>query len=235
MLKCFCVIVFSSLLFSCTIREKKTPDVPTVSAYDSAYHLINEAEVIVKEGDLVLRDGQEFSSQVIKSFSRKDKSYSHAGLVFFNDGYPYVYHIVPDDENPDRKLRLDSLKSFANPRKNAGFGIYRYDMTPEETKQLRSIVEDWKAQGVAFDSTFNPKTDDQMYCSEMIKKGVERATANRIGIQTTRPTKQEAEFFARHLRVPVSYVSNLDVVAIDNLFVNPQCKAIRRFKFNSYQ
>lgn len=235
MLKCICALAICSFIFSCTIKDKKPSSVPVVSAYDSAYHLIKEAEVMLKEGDLILRDGQEFSSQAIKSFSRHDKSYSHAGLVFFNEGYPYVYHIVPDDENPSKKLRLDSLKYFANPRKNAGIGIYRYDMTPEETKQLRSIVEGWKTQGVSFDSTFNPKTDDRMYCSEMIKKGVERATGKRIDIQTTRPTSQEAAFFAKHLRVPVSYASTLDVVAIDNLFVNKHCKEIRRFKFNSQQ
>jgi hypothetical protein len=69
----------------------------------------------------------------------------------------------------------------------------------------------------------------------MIKKGVERATGNRISIQTTKPNQQEAAFFAKHLRVPVSYATNLDVVAIDNLFLNTQCKVIRRFQFNSHQ
>ncbi|HEX8315619.1 MAG TPA: YiiX/YebB-like N1pC/P60 family cysteine hydrolase [Flavisolibacter sp.] len=217
----------------CTFRDKQPAFVPVVgSPYDSAYNLIKEAEVLVKEGDLVLRNGQEFSSQLVKSFCRNDQSFSHAGLVFFRDGYPLVYHIVPSDDNPTKKLRVDSLKNFSNPRKNFGFGIYRYDLKQEEISQLRALVETWKDKEVVFDSTFNLKTDDQMYCSEMIKKGIERTTKNRVTIPTTKPTEKEAQFFAATLHLPIAYTSDLDVVAIDNLFVNPHCKQVRRFDFN---
>ncbi len=229
-----CTFVLLSLFFfSCTIRDKQEESITVVrNPYDSSNNLIKEGVLSVKEGDLLLRNGQEFSSQFIKNFNRTDKSYSHAGIIFFKNGYPYVYHIVPGDENPDQKLRADSLKKFCNPRKNFGFAIYRYNINEAEIKSLRESIEQWYQEGISFDSTFNLKTNDRMYCSEMIKKGLAKATDNRIIIATTKANKNEAKFFAAHLDLPLSYTTNLEVVSIDNLFTNPHCRAIRRFDFN---
>lgn len=221
------------LVFSCTIRDKSPEPPAPVNAYQPFYNQISEAELMVKEGDLVLRNGQEFSSQYIKNFSRTDKSYSHAGLVFFKNGYPYVYHIVPGEENPDEKLRADSLKAFCNPRKNFGFAVYRYAMDTAEVAKFRDAVYQWYAQGVSFDSTFNLKTDDRMYCSEMIKKGLAKATAGRISLATTRTSKTEAKLFAAYFHAPLSYTTNLELVAIDNLFLHPACRLVRKFEFNT--
>ena len=220
------------LLYACTISDAKPETKPvTLNPYAASYNMIKEGQQLVKEGDLILRDGQEFSSQLVKNFCRTDKSYSHAGLVFYENDYPLVYHIVPGDENPGFKLRTDSLKAFCNPRKNFGFAIYRYNLQGKEINELQRAVEDWYAKGVVFDSAFNLKTDDRMYCSEMIKKGLGKATGNRINISTTRPTKTEAQFFAAQLHLPLSYTSNADVVAIDNLFINPHCRAVQRYSF----
>jgi hypothetical protein len=226
--------LFLCLLAGCTIRDKATEPVAAPNPYRPFYDQIDEAALIVKEGDLVLRNGQEFSSQIIKNFNRTDKSYSHAGLVFFKNGYPYVYHIVPGDENPDQKLRSDSLKNFCNPRKNFGFAVYRYAIDSSERRSLKENIYNWYAKGVSFDSAFNLKTDDRMYCSEMIKKGLANATRNRITIGTTPTTKTEAQFFSTHLRLPLTYTTGLHVVALDNLFLHPACKAVKRFEFNAH-
>ena len=233
MFKCCIFLFVLSLIFSCTIRDKPV-QAPTIaiSPYDTAFQLIKEGELLVKEGDLILRNGQELSSQFIKNFNRTDKSYSHAGLLFFKNGYPFVYHIAPGEINSNEQLKADSLKHFCNPRKNSGFAIYRYNMTTREVQNLQTIVQQWERQGIAFDSTFNYTTNTRMYCSEMIKKGLAKATDNRINLSTTAPDKKEAAFFAQQLRLPLVYALTLQVVAIDNLFVSPHCKQIRRFNFN---
>ena len=82
-----------------------------------------------------------------------------------------------------------------------------------------------------FDSLSNMKTDDKMYCSEMMSKGLNIATTNRIKIETTEPTDQEAKFFAPHLKVDEKYLRNLQIVTIDNLFIHPNCRLIKRFDF----
>ena len=235
-MKCFVQWFFSGVLvfvvFSCTIKDKKQADTGSVkNAYAPFYDKIKEGRSLLKDGDLVLRSGQEFSSQLIKQFNRHDKTWSHSGIVFYDNGYPFVYHIVPGDENPDEKLKKDSLDRFCNPRKNFGFAIYRYNMDEEEIKKFRTAIDHWYQKEIVFDSLFNMRTDDKMYCSEMIKKGLAIATGDRIILDTTEPTEEEAEYFAPHLKVDARYLSKLDIVSIDNLFINPHCRLIKRFDF----
>ena len=218
------------VLFSCTIRDKK-PEESSTNAYAAFYEKILEGNTLLKDGDLVVRSGEEISSQLIKKINRKDQTWSHSGIVFYENGYPYIYHIVTGDENPSEKLRRDSLERYSNPRKNSGFAIYRYDMNNEELNIFRNTILDWYQKDIVFDSLFNMKTDDKMYCSEMIRKALIKSTNNRIKLETTEPTDQEAKFFAPHLKVDEKYLRSLQIVTIDNLFINPNCRLIKRFDF----
>jgi hypothetical protein len=220
---------------SCTIRDKK-PDVkaaPASDAYAKPNAMIKEAQLMLKSGDVVFRDGQEFSSQLIKNVNRKDKSYSHAGVVFFENGYPYIYHILPGEDNPGEKLRKDSLQRFCNPRKNFGFGIFRYNMEPAEIDKMQGLFGTWYKKELRFDSLFSLDSDDMMYCSEMIAKAIERSTGKRIRFNTTRLNSIEANYCAQKFKVPLER-AQIPLVAMDNLTINPACTEIRRFQF-TYQ
>lgn len=218
---------------SCNITEKK-PEVatPVANAYQPSLNQINEGAAMVREGDLLVRNGSDFTSQLIKSFSQKDKNYSHSGLVFFKEGVPYVYHILAGDENPDGKLVPDSFTTFCNPRYNAGFAIYRYNMDAAEVATLKATIMDWLKQGIRFDSAFSLKTDDRMYCSEMVKKGLAKATNNRINIATRKPSEGEVILAKARLPLSAAYMKNLDLVPIDNLYINSSCTLVRAFNFN---
>src|SRR5215831_13330338 len=150
--------------------------------------MIREGQSLLKEGDLVVRLNRDPSSQFIKNFNQHDKSYSHSGIILFENEYPYVFHILNGEENPDDKLRKDSLSSFCDPRKNIAYGIFRYEMTPDEISKLKDCVQKWYNQGVRFDFRFNLESDDRMYCSEMISKALAEATDKRIIIKPTKLT-----------------------------------------------
>jgi len=172
------------------------------------------------------------TSQLIKNFNKKDKSYSHAGIVFFQDGEPKVYHILAGGENPGAKMIADSLERFCYPRHNTSFAVYRYNVDSAEINTMRVAVTNWYNEGVRFDSTFNLKSDDKMYCSEMIRKALARATKNRIIIATTKASKAEVLLGATRLPLSVEYMSKLDLIPVDNLYMNPHCRLIARFDFN---
>ena len=230
----FGFFVLLSIAFAgCTIRDKP-PESKTVvvNAYEVFYNQVKEGKLLLKNGDLVVRSGNDITSQLIKSFNRKDKNYSHAGLVFFKNGEPMIFHILAGDENPGGKMTIDSLEKFSHPRHNSAFAIYRYDMDPTEIFKLKEAVTTWYAQSVRFDSTFNLRNDDRMYCSEMIKKGLARATGNRIMIETVKPTKPEAQLASTRLSLSPGDLMKLDLVPIDHLYMNPHCRLIGRFDFN---
>jgi hypothetical protein len=222
-------------LASCTIRDKqpetKVYGAATGDPYAPAYGLIAEGETMLQDGDLVVRNGQEFSSQHIKNFNRTNKNYSHAGMVFFENGHPIVYHILPGDENPGEKLKKDSLHGFCNPRKNFGYAIYRYNIGEKEKAGLHSQFQEWYRQGVKFDSLFSFKSDDRMYCSEMICKALAKVTNKRIVLNTTQLTPLEAQFYSVHLKMKAADMIKEKVIAIDNLFIHPQCRLIKAFEF----
>lgn len=226
------MILLSLILFSCTIKDKQQSS-SIENVYAASFKMIDEGQLLLKDGDLVVRNNHDLTSQYIKHFNRHDKNYSHAGIVFYENGYPYIYHILPGRDNPGEKLTKDSLSYFSNPRKNFGYAIYRYKMDSSEIAHFRSLVMDWYNQGVVFDSALNLKTDREMYCSEMIKKGLALATNDRIVISTTKPTEQEILFFYAYLKFTLEYAKKVELVAIDNLFVNPHCQLVKRFDFPS--
>jgi Permuted papain-like amidase enzyme, YaeF/YiiX, C92 family len=224
-----CMFLLVIHFCSCSIRDKKQ-DAPPPNPFAGAKALISEGMTLLQDGDLVLRNGQEISSQLIRQFSRQDQSYSHSGIVFYENGYPYVYHIVPGEENPDGRLKADSFSHFCNPRKNDRFAIYRYDLNDSELNRFHQQVLSWYAAGIRYDSSFNLATDDRMYCSEMIRKGLKAATHGRVDIPTSTVTEKEARFFASYLHRPVGKIAGMQVVAADNLYLNPHCRLVKRFE-----
>lgn len=230
------ILLISPGLYSCIGNATRQESIPAAKKYFSdPYTMIHEGQALLKEGDLVVRLNQDPTSQFIKNFNRLDKSYSHAGIVLFENGYPYIFHIVNGEENPDEKLIKDSLSRFCNPRKNIAYGIFRYNMSIGEIKRLKELIHKWYAKGVHFDITFNLKTDDKMYCSEMIRKALARVTDKRILIGTTKLTDTEARVFSAYAHLPFDYTSKLEIVSIDNLYKNPSCHLIKEYNYKIYR
>lgn len=228
------VLLFTCLgfLHACTFRDKPAETVARTDVSTSYNRQMEEGKALLKDGDLLVRNGNDLTSQFIKNFSKKDKNYSHSGLVFFRGGTPFVYHILAADGDPNSELIAENLETFCDPRHNSAFAIYRYDLDSAELTKLKMTVSRLHETGVKFDSLFNLKTDDRMYCSEMIKKGLERSTNGRIAIPTVHPAEGEAILAASRLPLTVKAIQKLDIVPIDHLYMNPNCRLIQRFEFN---
>ncbi len=226
------ILLASYSFYSCISHATKQESIAVARTnYVDPYIMIGEGQALLKEGDLVVRLNQDPASQFIKNFNRQDKSYSHAGIVLFEKGYPFIYHIVNGEENPGEKLKKDSLSGFCNPRKNLAYGIYRYELGEGEIKRLKALIYKWHAKGVQFDYQFNLKTDDKMYCSEMVRKALEKVTNKRIVIETTDLTPAEAGIFSAYMHLPLAYTSQLKIVSIDNLYKTKSCKLIKEYTY----
>ncbi len=191
-----------------------------------------EGKDSLQDGDLLLRNGQEPGSQLIKNLSPNDKSYSHAGIVFMENGIPFVYHLTPGKENEGGRMLRDSLENFCNPRYVFGYAIYRYNLETAETNKLKDSVKGWYTKELPFDHSYDLKTDDKMYSTEMVKKAYEKATANRISIPTTKPGIKEATYISRKLKIPRVLVLKANIVPLDAVYSVPQCRLVKRFDFS---
>jgi hypothetical protein len=225
------VIIIIGICFCSGIKKPAAKgNVPRVKAFDP-HSLIREAESLLQDGDLLVRLNYDPASQFIKNFNRVDKKYSHAGLVFFENDKPYIWHILNDENNISGTIKKESLLQFANPRNNFSFGIFRYALTNEETKNLKTQVLAWHKKGIEFDNEFSLKSNSKMYCSEMIYKAIKKATGNRITPATTELTGHEAKLLSAYLKNPALITAGAEIISIDNLYINHYCKPVKEYSF----
>lgn len=92
-------------------------------------------------------------------------------------------------------------------------------------------MREWLGKKIRFDNAFDFRTNDKMYCSEMISKAIDEATRGKIAIERTRFTATEARLFAAYCHLSVDYTSKLEIVPIDALFTNRYCHAVKRYDY----
>lgn len=229
--KSILVLVCMTYLFFSAHRKKDEKFVYQSIHHTKADTMISKGELLVKEGDLIVRLNQDPVSQFIMAFNRKDRSYSHAGIVVFENNEPFVLHIIYDEEKSGGYIRKEPMAKFCDPRKNMTFGLFRYTLSNDEVVALMNILQQWRKQGVSFDTGFDLRTNDRMYCSEMIAKALAISSNNRVKIKTTLPEKWEARLFSIHTGLPFEFTKNNPVIAIDDLYNVAGCTRIFEARF----
>lgn len=231
------VLLFAGMLSLCiSCRQKKEDAMIPVkietlnqSFLDTIHKKIAHAKTLLKDGQLITRSSNDFESMIFQNFSRRERAYSHSGIVFKEDSIFVVYHCVEGDENPSGICKREPFDSFINPLQKTGLGIFQYLLSGMETKKLHSILKKDYDSKIPFDISFNLQTNDSLYCSEMIYKALKQATNNRIilpssYIENFRPKimgyKNNHLFFKR-----------FEFIGIDDLYLNPFCKEIIRIKY----
>lgn len=233
----FLILSFFFTLLSCS--EPKPSDVPKEELIDvSEMRSVNDSLVVdikkkVKTGDLVLRTGRDFSSEQVKDMSKEDKTYSHGGIVVIENDSILVYHVEPDFYYKKDKVRKELIDSFISIDHNSGFGLARFDLSEKETGTFVNYMETQFQNKVAFDMTFDLKTNDKMYCSEMITKGLRTSTDGRIQIEIQRLTdKSKFKIIKQYFKVPEKRFVNMEIIPIDRLYLNPACTLLNRYTYN---
>jgi hypothetical protein len=232
------------IAFACTDNGVNTsikePAPLSDSLLKERWKVINIVADSIREGDLVLRCGNDFISESLSDFSQKEKLYSHSGIALMDNGIMYIYSNMAGDINPDEIMRRDVVDSFITPIHNIAVGIYRYDITNTELEKLRNIIHTHYINKLQFDMNFDLETDDKMYCAEMIAKSVEQATGQRIVFSKSLITPGLKEKYLKKLLekkvIPSAKVADQrDYLALDNLYLNPHCREIIKIIFGKPQ
>jgi hypothetical protein len=173
---------------------------------------IDTAVSLLKSGDVVLRMGLGADSHMLAQMNRKNKDYSHCGIVMVENGYPFVYHSIGGEDNPDERMRRDSASYFFSPLHNSGIAVVRYDFTAQDVGHLRQTVTGYYKKRPRFDMKFDLKTDDLLYCAEFVYKALNKAMADSSYIGTTS-------------------CLGYTFVAIDDLFMNKHAHILWQSRF----
>ena len=179
---------------------------------EKAFASINRIKPLIGQGDMILRTGNDFTSESLRQLSFTDKTFSHCGIASIENDSIFVYHALGGEWNPDEKLRRDPLELFCNPHENRGFGVFSFKFDDEEIKKLDAIVRSWYKKGVMFDMKFDLATNDRLYCAEFVSKAIGAASNGQINFSTSK-------------------INSFEFVAVDNLFLNKYCTEKNRTKY----
>jgi hypothetical protein len=244
MKKVFASLLIIFVVISCTNsggnpNAKKPVPLPD-SVLTERWKVIRILKDSIHEGDLVVRCGNDFTSESLRDFSQQEKLYSHSGIALIHNGELLIYSNMAGDINPDEIMRRDNVDSFLTPANNIVAGVYRYDLSKEEIERLRSIVEAHYINKLQFDMNFDLSSDNKMYCAEMIAKSIQQATANRILIpksEVNDDLRQKYLKIALEKKIVPSAksVEQREYWSIDNLYLNPHCREVKKIIFGEPQ
>lgn len=218
------IIICCSLLFSCNDQNKKVEEDSTNTTAAGNLSLIKSAVHLVRDGDLVTRSDDDFESLSLQNFSKRDRRFSHSGIVFKEDNNYYVYNAVAGPENLSGSIKKDLIDSFVNPLKKTGFAIFRYHLSTDEINDLHALYRNYFTEKLPFDNSFNLSTDDSMYCSEIIYKSLKKITKNRLTLPTSTLTNFKPKMPGLQRKNIV--IKNFEYVGLDDLYINPFCTEI---------
>ena len=201
------------LLFFCASCVRKQPEPKFSDEYiRSFYQKIDSVRHMIKNGDLIFRNGTDEVSRAARSMNRFDTSFSHCGLALIEHDSILIYHAIGGVYNPSQTLRRDPLDSFLLPGDADKFAIYRYDLDQYQLDSLSREVRKHYNARLKFDLYFNFESDETMYCSEFVFKCLNRSLKDSLAFLIT----------AREWPYGISP---------DDLFLNKRSRLITRVDF----
>lgn len=229
------LIIYLLFIFVLAACSQNNNQKPLTTSQTTALR-IDSLKRLAKDGDLIVRLTDDLVSEQVKLINEKDKSFSHAGIIFKINDTLRVYNISPDSLDKD-EIKSEPLDSFLNPEKNISCALYRYDLTKKEITSLKNVLDSFKLKNITFDWQYNLATDNKMYCAELIDKSLAIATGDRITIHQTyipeNMRKLVYHFFKKE-KVPDRVIDERKIITIDNLYLRPDCKLLMKIQLKQF-
>jgi hypothetical protein len=129
----------------------------------------------LKDGDILFQSSTSSQSKAIEIAT--NSPYSHCGILFYENGEPYVYEAV----QPVGKRRLeDWIASGVGGKYEVKRLKDASKLTPENIKSMKQFAA--SQFGKNYDGVFN-WSDKEMYCSELVWK----VYNEKLGIKLAKP------------------------------------------------
>lgn len=126
---------------------------------------------LLKNGDIIFRKGHGFVTEMVL-LADGQSSYSHTGIIVINENRVHVIHAVPDEaENGIDLIKNENLSDFLNSAKTEAAVVYRLKKDSSGTAfKAAQKAEEYFNYGLLFDAALDLKTDDKLYCTELVWK-----------------------------------------------------------------
>jgi len=211
----FLLFMLSCINLMC-FHEKPAKEVEVIS-HQTAQNSNHALQILslkkkAKNGDLVTRTGNDFTSQSLKTLNRRNKTFSHCGIVHIENDTVFVYHALGGEWNPNQKLRKDPFEEFADPVSNNLIGLFRYNLPRKELHKMVEVADSLYQIAIPFDMDFSLDTKDKMYCAEFVLYCLQEAS----------PLLSD---------LPLSQINDFIFVGVDDLFLQKICEPVGVIKY----
>lgn len=118
--------------------------------------------------DLILTSGQSLQSKLIGIFSISRNEFSHIGIIrITNSGYKILHATV--DQQDGSAIRLDDLSVFIGLSDVCAIKVLRFpNIKADQLNALKNACDYFCRLQVPFDYTFDNKSLEKVYCSELV-------------------------------------------------------------------
>ncbi len=170
----------------------------TAYAERTRAHLLPAA---FQQGDLILRRGKGFISDIARNFSTIEKRFSHVGIIVDYRHRAHVVHSVHEDAKGFNGVVIEPLSEFLNDATD--WAVYRLKLDKTAQHKLASTAVHYAHSNIPFDPHFDLGSRQALYCTEFIwRVSGEVASPNPI--------------LAATIRAGTRYISIEDIYKQDN-------------------
>lgn len=118
-----------------------------------------------RAGDIVFLNGNSARSKIVRLLQGYCLDYSHVGIVVMDNGVPFVVNADPA-QGRVVKQRWDAV---VDPRQISGGAVFRVvNANLSQMNKASEVAEGYANDGVPFDSEFDLRTTDRLFCTEMV-------------------------------------------------------------------
>jgi hypothetical protein len=145
----------------------------------------------IQGGEIIIRKGEGYLSNLIVDLLGENLNYSHAGIIIKDRTETYIIHSLSDDVSDIDGVQRCSIKEFLSDISDSALCIVQPLTDSLGLRKIQSITKQYLKQQVPFDHHFNMQTKNELHCSELVHdillKALSKETlpiTKRVGIET---------------------------------------------------
>lgn len=133
------------------------------------YELSNDEVALLQDGDLILRRGHGWVSDMIANVLKEEYDLSHCGIIAEHQGELWVIHSVSNSVSDADGMQAHRLRAFISQSKRGSVVVTRL-RTDLDRGGIAIRAKDYLRRKVPFDHHFDRNDTSSLFCSELIAR-----------------------------------------------------------------
>lgn len=178
----YCFLLLSFGIVSCKNKktETQTAKIEKTVLLSKNTPLANCDFSKLENGDILLKCGFGMISKQISSSLQEEAPLSHCAIFVKEKDSTYIIHSVAGEIADKDGVQTITLNNFIKDTKEGSFFVLRLKSDKASRDKIVMAAKKVLADSVKFDYDLNLKDTTRMYCAELLKHSLERATSKNI-------------------------------------------------------